>query len=327
MTSLLRPAAFELEIVDLSALRPSYVDPLFEEERRCWQERLFWNVAPSLAVVRRALEQRTLAGKAVCQDGRVLGYGYYLSEGQRALVAGLAVAKDADGFVVGGRLLDALLHSAQREIGVRRVESQFVSFGLRWLRAPFSRASFHEHRRLFLRRALRCRRGALLGRAGTASSRFELDSWRAEELPHAAVILERAHAGKIDGTINELYRTREGCRLLLSNITLQRGCGPTIPGASFLARDRDSGEFSGLLIATEISGGHAHLAQIAVVPEAQGGGLGRLLLGESLAALTREGFYTVSLMVSQENSRALLLYESFGFQTVVEFPVFTWDRR
>jgi mycothiol synthase len=68
------------------------------------------------------------------------------------------------------------------------------------------------------------------------------------------------------------------------------------------------------------------LAQIAVVPDYQGRGVGRCLMDYSVARLAERHFDTLSLMVSRANAPALRLYQRMGFQSVLAFPVFTWER-
>ena len=125
--------------------------------------------------------------------------------------------------------------------------------------------------------------------------------------------------------MNELYRKPEGCRTLLENIVQLQRCGEPIPMASSVAQRPESRMLSGFIVATEISPRHAHFAQVAVSPSAQG--LGKLLLGRAIDALTRAGYLTVSLMVSDTNERAVSLYESMGFRIVLRSPVFSWDRQ
>jgi ribosomal protein S18 acetylase RimI-like enzyme len=76
---------------------------------------------------------------------------------------------------------------------------------------------------------------------------------------------------------------------------------------------------------TETSVRKAHLAQLAVAPDFQGRGLGRLLLTRTLERLTEMGYDGLSLMVSRDNRRALDLYRSMGFALVIAFPVFGRD--
>jgi len=328
MSSLLQQDVWSsrLEVVDLSELAPQDVEPLFEEEKELWLEKLHWDISPGVSTMRRALEQRTLPGKAVRDQGVVIGYGYYLVEGERVLVGGLTVARSRPGTLVGPILVRALLAAAQSERGVRRIESQFISLDASWLRAPFLSFGFSEHGRFFFRRTLGARSIEAVPERVDLAGAYQVESFRTERIPAAAVVLHRAHVGGVDGTLNELYRTEEGCILLLQNLALQRGCGPISASASFLARDGVSGRYTALLLVTEISPAHAHLAQVAVGPEARRRGLARLLLEKSLGALARQGYRTVSLMVSEENTEALRLYASCGFQSIVRFPVFSWDR-
>lgn len=57
-----------------------------------------------------------------------------------------------------------------------------------------------------------------------------------------------------------------------------------------------------------------YLSRLAVVPEARGRGLGRMLVEEYLAAGTAAGYNRFCLDVSAENEIAVRLYGSFGFE-------------
>lgn len=58
----------------------------------------------------------------------------------------------------------------------------------------------------------------------------------------------------------------------------------------------------------------AHLARLAIQPEAQGRGLGRALLGECLHHLQQQRTDTVMLNTQTDNHRAQQLYRSHGFR-------------
>ena len=106
---------------------------------------------------------------------------------------------------------------------------------------------------------------------------------------------------------------------------VQNGCGEPLPFSCLVVRDRN-GTLGGLVVTTEISPGHAHVAQVAVGPAFEGQGLGKLLITAAVHSLAREGYRSVSLMVSGANRRAVSLYLSLGFQGLLRFPVFSWDR-
>jgi ribosomal protein S18 acetylase RimI-like enzyme len=240
-------------------------------------------------------------------------------EGHRAVLGSLVLNPGTDASGVGARVLGSLLASIDTDPSVHRIESQFISYGLPWLSEFFQSRGFAEYSRAFLRRSLEAFPSEI---PQDPNLLFEICSPGC--LTEAAYLMQEAHEGSIDAEMNELYRTRDGCRSLLDNILHRRGCGDPISPASFLARDRVNG-VSGLVLATQISPRHAHLAQVAVSPAMQGQGLGRLFLHRALALLASNGFRTVSLMVSGANRKAYSLYESLGFQEVLSFPVFSWD--
>jgi ribosomal protein S18 acetylase RimI-like enzyme len=123
--------------------------------------------------------------------------------------------------------------------------------------------------------------------------------------------------------MNEQYRSDDSCELVLDDILNQGGCGNPVVEASAIAHHRGCG--IGFIIMTEIAHRQAHLAQVAVLPEYQHRGVGRLILRHALSKLADQAFDTVSLIVSRRNPRALNMYELVGFEPVLSFPVFTWQ--
>jgi ribosomal protein S18 acetylase RimI-like enzyme len=308
-----------IKIVDISSLEPRELELLWEREASLWLDELCWDISPVLGVIRRAVERKSLAGKAARLGTDVVGYTYYILEGHRAVLGSLIFASGAEASEIGFRILGSLLASIDTDPSVHRVESQFISFGLPWLSEFFRDRGFTEHNRRFLRRSLEATDAEV---PESPNLLFELCSPGC--LNEASQLMQEAHEGSIDAEMNELYRTREGCRTLLDNILHRRGCGEPVPSASFIARDPDNG-VSGIVISTQIAPGHAHLAQVAVSPVMQGRGLGKLFLHRALATLARAGFHTVSLMVSGANRKAYALYDSLGFREVLSFPVFNRD--
>jgi GNAT superfamily N-acetyltransferase len=169
------------------------------------------------------------------------------------------------------------------------------------------------------------RRGAepLGGRGADARGNVYLEPWRGSNLRGAASLMRAAYEGGVDAEMNEQYRSDDGCELMLDDILNQGGCGNPVVEASAIARHRGRG--IGFTIVTEIAHRHAHLAQVAVLPEYQYQGVGRLLLRNGLSKLADQAFDTVSLIVSRRNRRALNMYELIGFKPVSSFPAFTWQ--
>ena len=70
----------------------------------------------------------------------------------------------------------------------------------------------------------------------------------------------------------------------------------------------------GVLLASHLSRTNGHVCQVSVAPEAQGHGLGALLMTSALRAFRAQGLTTASLSVTVENRHAYRLYERLGFQ-------------
>ncbi len=81
------------------------------------------------------------------------------------------------------------------------------------------------------------------------------------------------------------------------------------------------------IIGYQLTTGHqqrAHLARLAVHPRLQGRGVGRALLSDLYARLTKAGIIRLSVNTQSDNSASLSLYKKMGFKrTGEEYPVYT----
>ena len=81
--------------------------------------------------------------------------------------------------------------------------------------------------------------------------------------------------------------------------------------ASFTFAEQD-GRALGYQIST-LHGDSVHLARLAVLPEAQGSGVGGALLSELLGSFVKRGMLTASVNTQASNLRSRRLYERYGF--------------
>ena len=307
-----------LRVVDLFAVKPAELEDLWEQEVRVWRDQLRWDISDPLASLRHVIERGGLPGKAVRVGGQTVGYAYYVVAGRLGVLSGLVVSPAWSTTRVGGTLLEETIAEIRRK-GVPRIESQFVSPDCPWLIPSFEHEGFRSYWREFLRIDLHQSRGA-----GSPLARVDLQPWRGTHLHEAATIMHAAYEGEIDTEINECYRTADGCRLVLEDLLNQGGCGMPVLEASAMACDRGRG--IGFVVITETAPRQGHLAQVAVLPEYQRRGVGRFLLRYGVSQLAALHFDTLSLFVSRSNPRALRMYQAMGFQSVLPFPVFAWER-
>jgi ribosomal protein S18 acetylase RimI-like enzyme len=322
-TVLLETRESELRIVDLDSVRPSDLEGFFRRELALWRDRLSWDVSSAVTAFRRALERGGVQGKAILCGSSTAAYGYYLVESGRGVLTGLAVAPQWRGRDVGPLLVRAMIQELELR-GVSRIESQFLSFDAPWLVHCFESEGFESFVREF-RRMVLSPPSSRPKQSPTAADPFVYRTWKSWNLTEASQVMQSAHVSGIDARMNELYRTSEGCRSLLTSVLRHRGCGAAILEASPVARDPQTDCAVGFAVVTETSSRKAHLAQLAVAPDYQGRGLGRRILSRVVERLSDMGYDGLSLMVSRENHRALDLYRSTGFERVIAFPVFSRD--
>jgi ribosomal protein S18 acetylase RimI-like enzyme len=333
------------QIADFSRARLAELDLLWQEEERWWRDCLDWDIGASRNRLRWAAGYGAVSSKILLDGDRVVGSAYYTIVEHLGTIWSVIVPSECDG--AGRELLVHETVGAMRQTGVSRIESPSVSLASLLLRPLFEREGFATFWRDFLKHHLppdlNPQQGSLSAVTGTsppvppvekgaASMRgaltppphVYLDRWRTGALREAALMMHAAYDGEIDAEINQQYRSLKGCELLLSDILTQGACGIPVDDASIVARQRGRG--LGFILVTEISPRQAHLAQIAVLPEFQHQGIARFLLTSSLANLAERGFDSISLNVTRRNSRALKIYQLIGFERMLSFPVFVWQK-
>lgn len=88
----------------------------------------------------------------------------------------------------------------------------------------------------------------------------------------------------------------------------------------FLLDEKPIGYYSYIHIFDE-----AHILNIAILPEYQGNGYGRVLMEHLMLQTLSEGLENVTLEVRKGNGRAIGLYEKFGFKCVGIRPKYYMD--
>lgn len=306
-----------VQVVDLCTVTPAELESLWQLETRWWHDRLRWDVSDVFGALRRVIERGGLPGKAVRVDAHTVGYAYYGVAQGVGVIAGLSVSPECSSLGVGGILLGESVAAIRRQ-GVRRIESQFVSFDAPWLTPWFEREGFRPYWREFLRVELRPGHETI-----PPPATVHLQPWQDMHVWEAAAIMQAAYGGEIDAEITGRFGSADGCRAVLEQILSQAACGSPLSDASAMARSREGG--IGFIVVTEISPRQAHLAQVAVLPAYQHRGVGRFLLDHSLSRLSALQFDSLSLIVTRANQRALRMYQRIGFQSVLSFPVFVWE--
>jgi ribosomal protein S18 acetylase RimI-like enzyme len=311
-----------MEIVPLRQATPRQLDALFEEEAERWLEEFHWDYRPSLALIRRFVETRSLEGCAAMEDHRAAGYGFYVFEEEKALLGGLYIARSARDPGLPERLLAALLLSLRARTDIGRIEAQLIPFG-HSLDLALERHRFRLHKRQFMYLDLNGTH-AVPQRAAPPA---RIERWTDRCFESCARLIERAYARHVDSEINEQYRSEAGASRFLRNVVLLPGCGQFLPEASLVIPGNGRNELQGVILTSVVAPRVAHVTQICLLPGLQGKGLGRALLNASIEALRARQFQGLSLTVTSANAPAVHLYETEGFRVLRTFSAAVWDAK
>jgi ribosomal protein S18 acetylase RimI-like enzyme len=153
--------------------------------------------------------------------------------------------------------------------------------------------------------------------------RFE--RFNATMIRDLAGLIESSYRDHVDSEINDQYRSTDGARRFLENLTNYPGCGVLQAESSWVLVDA-SDRPHGLVLTTAVAERTGHIAQVCVTPELHGAGAGYELMRRAMTGLLAGGHTEASLTVTAGNSRALAMYRRLGFRAVHEFDALVWER-
>ncbi len=309
-----------MPIVDLRQVSSRQLEPLLEEEARHWREELHWDYRASLALIKKFVEARSLAGNAAVENGQAAGYGFYVLEEHKGLVGGLFVSPRFPQLALSQQILGEMLATLRAIPRIERIEAQLMPFG-----CPLDQALIEQGFRLYTRQfmLLPLAEAALSGQP--LSSGLRLERWDDRHFEPCARLIHLAYANHVDGEINDQYRSEAGALKFLKNIIILPGCGLFQTDASFVLRPVGSDRLVAVVLTSAVSQGVGHTTQICVMPGYQGHGLGRQLMEASIQALQARRFTALSLTVTSVNANAVRLYEHLGFCTIKIFAAGVWQ--
>ena len=287
--------------------------PLYAAEQDRWLRRLDWDQTWSWDTIERARGAGLLPGRIVRDDaGVVVGWIYFLLEDGTFQIGGVA-GRSPD---VVDRLIGAALSSPEADRAARHGGFLFPETVA--VEQAFARHGFAMHRFLYLTRVLRA-----ADRSPRMPSGVRLRRWRAPDATAVARLFGRAYAATPSAVCFAPTGLADEWERYVRRLLATRACGRFMPGASWVDVGGPHAPVRGAVITTSLGTGTAHIAQIAVEPDAHGRGVGAMLLDAACEAAHRSGCRRITLLVAQENQPACVLYTRSGFTLSAEF-LFAW---
>lgn len=313
-----------MEILDLRHFSSADLRPLLEDEIATWARLLSWDYTGSAEMILRYMDAKILPGYAAIERGNIFGYSFFVYEQSKGVIGDLFVrngGRTPNRQEVEERLLAHVIETLQQSPGIHRVEAQLLAHESGEVVKPFVQQGFSRHPRVFMTLDIRKQPPSIRA----VAPEFEIRPWAEQEYQAAAAVITAAYRGHVDAEINDQYRTLTGSLRFLNNIVRFPGCGIFDPFSSFLVFERRSRSLIGLILCSQVRPDVGHITQICVLPEFRSAGLGEALMATTARNLRERRFNSISLTVTEANSRAIALYERLGFASNRIFDAFVWE--
>ena len=313
-----------MEILDLRHFSSADLRPLLEDEVELWSKLLCWDYRGSSEMILRYVDAKILPGYAAVERGKIFGYAFFVYEGSKGVIGDLFVANGTrahDVNHVESRLLTHVIETLQESPGIHRIEAQLLAHEANVVSRPFVDQGFQRHARLFM--ALPLVREIQVGT--TNSPEVEFRQWSEQDYQGAAGLITNSYRSHVDSQINDQYRSLGGSLRFLNNIVRFPGCGTFDAQSSFVAVHKRTRSLAGLILCSSVRHDVGHVTQICVLPEFRSRGIGEALLERTVSNLRKRHFQTLSLTVTEANTRAVELYQRLGFSTQRIFDAFVWE--
>ena len=313
-----------MEILDLRHFSSMDLRPLLDQEIESWGRLLSWDYSSSAEMILRYVDSKILPGYAAVDRGQIVGYAFFVYEGNKGVVGDLFVGSSgraSEANEIETRLLTHVIETLQQSPGIHRVEAQLLTHAAGALVAPFASQGFSRHARVFMMLPLH----NMSSQAITLPPEMEIRRWTEHDYQAAATVITAAYRGHVDAEINDQYRTLIGSLRFLNNIVRFPGCGAFDAESSLAIFHRKAKSMVGLVLCSRVRHDVGHITQICVLPEFRAQGIGESLLKAAMNNLHQRGFSQLSLTVTQANEHAINLYRRFGFETLRIFDAFVWE--
>lgn len=324
------PIPNEVLVTEIGSEEYVALDALTRQESAEWYRRLRWDYTLGADLIRQVARQHQLKGFVGWFNGEPAGYCFWVREGRKLLIGDIYVAAAYRDTLVAEAMVEQLLSRIQSRPRIERIESQNISFVTEQVASIFSSFGYQKYDRYYMTREIAPTWGSsdeslapmthvLRGR------RYMVRPLEDQDFQRAADVIADSYVSRPDSSINSQYRTPSGCREFLMNLMTSSGCGRYLQGASLIVLPEGRKEIVGVIVTSEIAERRGHFPQISTVPEFQGIGIGKLMIGTALSHLAASGFLSVSLAVTAINSNAVRLYEALGFTRELTFSTFVKD--
>ncbi|MEP7305629.1 MAG: GNAT family N-acetyltransferase [Acidobacteriota bacterium] len=307
-----------LAIVDWRQADRAHLAALYAGEIRRWSDVLGWDTAASWDHIELGRRLGTVPGLlALDANGAIAGWTFYLVHRGVLQVGGIsAVSEPATTALVEGICSSEAAANTQSATVFAFTDAPGVSDAL--ARRGLTVGGYDYLVKTLP--ALADRRPGAVGASdgGEPGVLPALRHWRDREAESVAALLRLAYPGADGGRPFASGGTVEEWQEYVGQLVGAAGCGSIMPEGCYVVPNGPD-RISGVVLVTRLAAGTAHIAQLAVDPQATRRGLGRVLVAAACARAGDAGCDRITLLVEGRNTAARRLYEDSGFQAVARF--------
>jgi len=311
-----------LAIVDWRQADRARLAALYAGEIRRWSDVLGWDTAASWDHIDLGRRLGTVPGLlALDANGAIAGWGFYLLHRGVLQIGGIsAVSQPATTALVDAICSSEAAANAQSALVFAFTDAPGLSDAL--ARRGLTVGAYDYLVKRLPLPGLPDRRpgaaGASSDPGGGQSVSPALCHWRDREAESVAALLRLAYPGADGGRPFAPGGTVEEWQEYVDQLVAAAGCGTIMPESCYVVPNGPD-RISGVVLVTRLAARTAHIAQLAVDPQATRRGLGRMLVDAACARAGAAGCDRITLLVEGRNTAARRLYEDSGFQAVARF--------
>jgi ribosomal protein S18 acetylase RimI-like enzyme len=148
----------------------------------------------------------------------------------------------------------------------------------------------------------------------TQFQKYTWISWNESLLEPVAELIYLATASTPDAMIFPRFQTFDGCRESVRRMTIPNHL--FVPGTGVIAKLSPDlkPSYHGGIIGAIFEDSIGWIQNVVVSPEAQGRGIGTLLVDKTLQMFLQHGINSVGLHVTSTNVAAIKMYHRYGFE-------------
>ena len=143
-----------MPVVALSQVHCKELKSIFSQEIKSWQNELFWDYQPTVALIKKYITSKSLSGYAIkTTSGKILGYSYYIINKPVGYIGNIYILSESANPTTYTELLNRIIGTLESNSSILRIEGHLFTFNCN-LTPFFKSQGFNTIKRHFLSKTI-----------------------------------------------------------------------------------------------------------------------------------------------------------------------------